>query len=86
MCGVSVGEYMEVCGGVWRCVEVCSECVEVCGEYVEVCSECGGVYGGVWRRVEVCGGVCRCVVSVCEYEASVGTWYTMCCCLCVCFG
>ena len=45
---------MEVCGSVWRCVEVCGgvrmwRCVEV----VEVCGGCGGVWR-LWRCVEVC--------------------------------
>ena len=35
---------MEVCSGVWWCVEACGGGVVGCG-------------GGVWRCVVVCGGV-----------------------------
>src|SRR5258708_31213458 len=46
-----------VCGGVWRCTEVCrrvcsvQRCVEVCGG----AQRCAEVHGGVWKGVQ--GGV-----------------------------
>ena len=59
--------YVEVCGGVWRCVEVFGgvwRCVNVCGGVwwcVEVYARCMVVCGGVWRCVVMCS-VCKCVV------------------------
>ena len=57
---------MEVCSGVWWCVEASGGDVEVCSGVWRWCSgvwRCVVGCSGVWRCVVVCGGVWRCVVG-----------------------
>ena len=45
---------MEVCSGVWWCLEACGGGVVGCGGGVVVCQSVCERWEGVWGRVSVC--------------------------------
>ena len=58
----------EICGDVWRCVEIWGRCVGVVGRcvgdvwrYGEMCRDVGEMCGDVWRYEDMWGDVGKCV-------------------------